>query len=74
MTATVHAQSGVPIGNVIFTSDGAQIGSVLLSDGVAVLNYSALSIGTHSIVAVYQRRTASAAVPRIRCNRSSSCR
>jgi len=54
MTATVHAQSGTPTGNVIFTSDGVQIGTMALSNGVAVLNDSELSLGTHSIVAVYQ--------------------
>ena len=54
MTATVHAQSGVPIGNVVFSSDGVQIGTVVLSNGVAVLNYSSLTLGNHNIVAVYQ--------------------
>jgi uncharacterized repeat protein (TIGR03803 family) len=54
MTATVHAQSGTPVGNVVFSSDGVGIGTVALSNGVAVLNYSSLPIGTHAIVAVYQ--------------------
>jgi uncharacterized repeat protein (TIGR03803 family) len=54
MTATVHAQSGTPTGNMVFSSDGAQIGTVALISGVAVLNYFALTMGTHSIVAVYQ--------------------
>ncbi len=54
MTATVHAQSGVPTGNVVFSSDGVQIGTVVLSNGVAVLNYSSLTLGNHNIVAVYQ--------------------
>ena len=55
MTATVQAQNGLtPGGNVIFKSDGVQIGAAVLSGGVAVLNYSGLSMGTHSIVAVYQ--------------------
>ena len=54
MTATVHAQSGIPGGIVVFTSDGVQIGSVALTNGVAVLNYSDLPIGTHEILAVYQ--------------------
>ncbi len=55
MTATVQAQNGLtPTGTVIFKSDGVQIGSGTLSAGIAVLNYSGLPIGTHSIVAVYQ--------------------
>jgi uncharacterized repeat protein (TIGR03803 family) len=54
MTATVHAQSGTPIGNVVFSSDGIAIGTVALTNGVAVLNYSSLSLGTHNIVATYQ--------------------
>ena len=55
MTATVHAQNGLtPTGTVIFKSDGVQVGAAILSGGVALLNYSGLSMGTHSIVAVYQ--------------------
>jgi uncharacterized repeat protein (TIGR03803 family) len=54
MTARVTAQSGIPAGNVVFSSDGVQIGGVALVNGIAVLNYSGLSLGTHSIVAVYQ--------------------
>ena len=54
MTATVHAQNGVPSGNVVFSSDGTQIGTAELVSGVAVLDYSSLTIGTHAIVAVYQ--------------------
>lgn len=54
MTATVQAQSGIPSGNVVFSSDGAQIGTVALTNGVAVLDYSSLALGTHAIVAVFQ--------------------
>jgi uncharacterized repeat protein (TIGR03803 family) len=55
MTATVHAQNGAtPVGNVVFSDNGVQIGTGTLSNGVAVLNDSDLSLGTHSIVAVYQ--------------------
>jgi uncharacterized repeat protein (TIGR03803 family) len=55
MTATVFAQNGItPGGNVVFSSDGAQIGTVALSNGVAALNDSDLTLGTHSVVAVYQ--------------------
>ncbi len=55
MTATVHAQNGsTPVGNVVFDSDGLAIGAATLNNGVAVLNYSTLPIGTHSLVAIYQ--------------------
>ena len=56
MTATVHAQNGsMPVGNVLFSSDGVQIGTVAVNNsGVAVLNYSGLPLGTHSLVAAYQ--------------------
>ena len=55
MTATVHAQNGTAVGNVVFSSDGVGIGTVALNNsGVAVLNYSSLPLGPHAIVAVYQ--------------------
>ena len=55
MTATVQTQNGLaPTGNVLFYSDGAQIGAGILSGGVAVLSYSGLALGTHNVVAVYQ--------------------
>jgi uncharacterized repeat protein (TIGR03803 family) len=56
MTATVHAQNGsTPTGDVFFQSDGVWIGAAILNgSGVAVLNYSGLSMGTHSVRAVYQ--------------------
>ncbi len=54
MTATVQAQSGTPLGNVVFSSDGVQIGTVALSNGVAVLNDSSLAVGTHALLAAYQ--------------------
>ena len=56
MTATVHAQNGsTPSGRVLFESDGVVIGTVGLNrSGVAVLNYSALSVGTHRLVGVYE--------------------
>ncbi len=56
MTATVHAQNGsTPTGTVIFESNGVQIGSASLNNsGVAVLNYSNLTVGTDSLVAMYQ--------------------
>lgn len=56
MTATVQAQNGsIPVGKVVFYSDGVAIGIAILNgSGVAVLSYSGLSLGTHSVVAVYQ--------------------
>ncbi len=55
MTATVTAHDGsTPTGNVLFQSDGMSIGTAALVSGVAVLNYSSLPLGTHSIVAIYQ--------------------
>jgi len=55
MTATVHAQNGsLPTGTVVFESNGVQIGSATLSNGVAVLNYANLPAGTDSIQAMYQ--------------------
>ena len=54
MTATVQRRAEFPAGNVVFSSDGMQIGEAILSNGVAVLNYSSLLVGTHSVVAVYQ--------------------
>ncbi len=55
LTATVHAQNGtLPTGTVTFESNGAQIGSASLNNqGVAVLNYNALPVGTDSLVATY---------------------
>ena len=55
MTATVTAQNGsTPTGTVVFNSNGVQIGSVQLNNGVAVLHYSSLPLGTESLTAVYQ--------------------
>jgi len=55
MTATVTAQSGLtPTGNVEFKSNGTSIGTVMLTNGVAVLHDSNLPLGTDSLVAMYQ--------------------
>ncbi len=56
LTATVTAQNGsTPAGTVVFKSDGTQIGSAALnSSGVAVLNFTALAVGSDSLTAVYQ--------------------
>ncbi len=53
-TATVSGAFGTPTGTVQFRSDGNNIGSpATLSGGVATLSYSGLSVGTHTITAVY---------------------
>jgi uncharacterized repeat protein (TIGR03803 family) len=56
MTATVHAQTGaIPTGNVVFESNGTQIGTVGLNNsGIAVLDYTGLPVGNDSLVAMYQ--------------------
>jgi sugar lactone lactonase YvrE len=53
-TATVTGNGGVATGSISFTDGGASIGSALLNaNGVAVLTTSALTPGTHTIVANY---------------------
>jgi len=53
-TAKVISNGGIPTGSVIFSADGAAIGTVPLdATGTAVLSYSTLSAGTHSITASY---------------------
>jgi plastocyanin len=54
-TAIVTSGAGTPAGNVTFTSDGADLGApvALSGAGIAVMNTSALTAGTHSIVASY---------------------
>jgi hypothetical protein len=56
-TATVMPAaglSGTPTGQVDFYADGVLIGSVTLSNGVASLSISTLSIGDHTITAFYE--------------------
>jgi hypothetical protein len=53
-TATVTASSGpTPTGYVTFYNGSTSIGILALSGGVAKLNYSTLTAGTHSMTAVY---------------------
>ena len=53
-TATVSSASGgTPTGSVIWKDGGSQFGSGLLTAGVATVSPSNLSVGTHSITAVY---------------------
>lgn len=51
-TATVTWVGPTPTGNVTFKSDGAWLGSAMLSGGVATVTKH-LTVGTHSIVARY---------------------
>jgi len=58
MTATVLAHdSSTPVGMVAFKNNGVGIGTVSLSSGIAVLNYTGLPLGTDSLTAVYQGST-----------------
>jgi parallel beta-helix repeat protein len=55
-TATVTASrpgSGTPTGTVTFMDGTTVLGSGTLNDGVATYSTSSLSVGTHSITAVY---------------------
>jgi hypothetical protein len=55
-SATVTASfrfSGAVAGNVSFYNDGVLIGTTALSRGVAQLSTAALTVGTHSITAVF---------------------
>ncbi len=55
-TATVAAASpggGTPTGMVTFYDGKKKLGTATLSDGVASFETSSLSVGTHSITAVY---------------------
>jgi sugar lactone lactonase YvrE len=53
-TATVVSNGGTATGSVNFTADGKPIGTATLSPaGTASISYSALSVGSHSIVASY---------------------
>ncbi|MBB5048945.1 hypothetical protein HNR60_003716 [Rhodopseudomonas rhenobacensis] len=52
-TATVNAGGVTPTGTVTFNDGGVAIGSAILSGGTAALTTSALTIGTHSITAVF---------------------
>ena len=74
MTATVTSQYGTPAGNVVFNSDGVPIGTVALTDGIAVLNYSSLPLGTHSWSPSIRAATALVAVRRTRFSRWFCCR
>ena len=54
LTATVSGSPAVPVGSVIFKSDGTALGTAkTLSAGKASLNVTKISAGTHAITAVY---------------------
>jgi sugar lactone lactonase YvrE len=57
LTATVSASSTTPTGSVIFMDGTAALGSVALSSGVATLQTTFQTVGTHSITAVYSGDT-----------------
>jgi hypothetical protein len=57
LTATVSASAGVPTGLVEFLDGTTPLGSGTLSGGVATLTTSSLSVGTHTISAVYNGAT-----------------
>jgi len=52
-TANVSANSGSPTGTVQFMDGANLLGTGTLSGGVATLTTSALSVGSHSVTAVY---------------------
>jgi len=53
-TATVTSESGIPSGAVTFTDKGTTLGTASLNaSGQATLTASKLSVGSHSITAVY---------------------
>jgi hypothetical protein len=52
-TATVSATSGTPTGTVYFTDGTTTLGRATLSSGQPTYTTSTLSVGTHSITAVY---------------------
>jgi hypothetical protein len=52
-TATVSAAAGTPGGMVTFLDDGVFLGTASLGGGQAVFSTGLLSVGTHTITAVY---------------------
>jgi hypothetical protein len=57
LTATVSATAGQPTGTITFLDDATPIGSASLSNGVAALVVSSLTVGSHSLSAVYSSDT-----------------
>ena len=67
LTASVTSPTGIPTGNIVFRDGSQNIGQVqLTSQGVATFSTSGLSVGTHTLTAVYQgdgNYTASTSAP-----------
>ena len=57
LTATVTSGAGVPTGTVNFLDGTALLGSSTLVNGVAPLNATFSTAGTHTITAVYNGST-----------------
>jgi hypothetical protein len=57
LTATVSSTAGIPTGTVNFVDNATPIGSASLSNGVATLTVSSLTVGSHSLSAVYSSDT-----------------
>jgi hypothetical protein len=54
LTATITGNNGTPIGTVQFAIDGSNFGgAITLAGGLATVSTDSLSVGTHSISAVY---------------------
>ncbi len=53
LTATVSSSSSIPTGTVTFKNGGATLGTVALAGGAVSLSVTNLSVGTHSVTAVY---------------------
>jgi hypothetical protein len=53
LTATIGSSASVPTGSVNFLDGTTLLSTVPLTNGVAILNTSALAIGSHSIATVY---------------------
>src|SRR5439155_896384 len=54
VTPTDAGATDTPTGQVDFYADGVYLGSGTLSNGVASLSISSLSVGNHTITAVYE--------------------
>jgi hypothetical protein len=57
LTATVSSPAGIPTGTVSFLDGTTPLGTGTLSSGVAMLTTASLTVGTHSITAVYNGAT-----------------
>ncbi|HEV2687951.1 MAG TPA: Ig-like domain-containing protein, partial [Bryobacteraceae bacterium] len=52
-TATVSSAFGVPTGTITFMDGSTVLGTATLKNGVATFSISTLSVGTHTITAIY---------------------